>query len=62
MSESATEGSLRPKYYYNKGGKKEVNKKWRYTLSLTTSQSLSKSYRRETKIKDDSAINFYFAH
>lgn len=32
------------------------------SLSLTTTQSLSKSYRRETKIKDDSAINFYFAH
>lgn len=31
MSDCATEGSLRPKYYYNKGGKKEVNKKWLYT-------------------------------
>lgn len=31
MSESGTEGSLRPRYYYNKGGKKEVNETWLYT-------------------------------
>lgn len=71
MSESGTEGSLRPRYYYNKGGEKEVTRNGfthllsyfeLSSLSLTTTQSLSKSYRRESKIKDDSAINFYFAH
>lgn len=30
MSESGTEGSLRPRYYYNKGGK-EVDETWLYT-------------------------------